>query len=93
MNVRVNVLYFIEGLCEQSLKADYTTYLKMIQRDLWVIVDAVAPNDPEGAANAETVRKVRGARLHCMKCLRPDSLTLDRCCRAYIAKGSLIAGH
>jgi CTD kinase subunit gamma len=58
MNVRVNVLYFIENLCEQSLKADYPAYVKMIQRDLHLIVDAVASNDPEGAANAETVKKV-----------------------------------
>jgi CTD kinase subunit gamma len=58
MNTRVNILYFIETLCEQSLKADYAAYVKMIQRDLRTIVDAVAPNDPEGAANAETVKKV-----------------------------------
>ncbi len=58
MNVRVNVLYFIETLCDQSLKADYTPYVKMVQRELRVIVDAVAPDDAEGATNAETVRKV-----------------------------------
>ena len=59
MNVRVNILYFIESLCEQSLKADYPAYVAMIQRDLGTIIDAVAPNDPVGAANAETARKVR----------------------------------
>lgn len=58
MNVRVNVFHFIENLCEQSLKADYPAYVKMIQRDLPLIVDAVAPDNAEGAANAETVRKV-----------------------------------
>ncbi|KAA8897810.1 CTD kinase subunit gamma CTK3-domain-containing protein [Sphaerosporella brunnea] len=58
MNVRVNILYFIETLCEQSLKADYRSYVKMIQHNLQLIVDAVAPNNPEGAANAETVKKV-----------------------------------
>jgi len=64
MDVRVNVLHFIERLCEQSLKADCPVYFKMIQLDLWVIIDAVAP---EGAVNAGTVGKVRGARLHYVK--------------------------
>lgn len=59
MNVRVNILYFIESLCEQSIKADYPAYVAMIQRDLGTIIDAVAPNDAVGAANAETARKVR----------------------------------
>lgn len=58
MNTRVNMLYFIEVLCELSLKVDYAGYVKMIQRDLLQIVDTVVPNDPEGAANVGTVRKV-----------------------------------
>lgn len=64
MNTRVNMLYFIEVLCELSLKAEYTGYVKMIQRDLLQIVDTVVPNDPEGAANVGTVRKVCCAALH-----------------------------
>lgn len=58
MNVRVNVLYFIESLCEQSLKADYVPYVSMVQRDLGAIVDAVASDDHAGATNAEAVKKV-----------------------------------
>lgn len=79
MNVRVNVLYFIESLCEQSLKAEYPAYVKMIQRGLRLIVDAVAPNDPEGAANAETVLKV-----HISVCREGAALIhgICRCCRA-----------
>lgn len=59
MNTRINILYFIESLCDQSLAASYTSYIKMIQRDLSLIIDAVAPDDQVGAANAETARKVR----------------------------------
>ncbi|KAI5794109.1 CTD kinase subunit gamma CTK3-domain-containing protein [Pyronema domesticum] len=58
MNTRINILYFIESLCDQSLAASYTSYIKMIQRDLSLIIDAVAPDDQVGAANAETARKV-----------------------------------
>ncbi|PUU75264.1 CTD kinase subunit gamma CTK3-domain-containing protein [Tuber borchii] len=58
MNTRVNMLYFIEVLCEHSVKADYSGYTNMIQRDILQVVDAVVPNDPEGAANVGTVRKV-----------------------------------
>jgi len=58
MNTRVNMLYFIEVLCEHSVKADYGGYTNMIQRDILQVVDAVVPNDPEGAANVGTVRKV-----------------------------------
>ena len=72
MNVRVNVLYFIETLSEQSVKADYPTYVKMVQRDRWTIVDAVVPNNPEGAVNAETARKVRHGRWP-LACWHPES--------------------
>jgi CTD kinase subunit gamma len=58
MNTRVNMLYFIEVLCDMSMKTEYRGYVKMIQRDLIQIVDTVVPNDPEGAANVGTVRKV-----------------------------------
>jgi CTD kinase subunit gamma len=63
MNTRINILYFIESLCDQSLAASYTSYIKMIQRDLSLIIDAVAPDDQVGAANAETARKVRQTSL------------------------------
>ncbi|KAH0614680.1 uncharacterized protein H6S33_000316 [Morchella sextelata] len=58
MNTRVNMLYFIEVLCDMSMKTEYRGYVKMIQRDLIQIVDTVVPNDPEGAANVGTVRKI-----------------------------------
>lgn len=84
MNTRVNMLYFIEVLCELSLKADYTGYVKMIQRDLLQIVDTVVPNDPEGAANVGTVRKVCLVSPTCTHARGwMDWLTLGRSCRAY----------
>jgi len=58
MNTRVNMLYFIEVLCDHSLKADYGGYTDMIRRDILQVVDAVVPNNSEGAANVGTVRKV-----------------------------------
>ena len=58
MNTRVNMLYFIEVLCEHSTKAGYSGYTNMIRRDILQIVDTVVPNDSEGAANVGTVRKV-----------------------------------
>ncbi|KAI5781148.1 CTD kinase subunit gamma CTK3-domain-containing protein [Geopyxis carbonaria] len=58
MNVQVNILYFIETLCEQSLTAEHHTFVTLIQRELPTIVGAVASEDPEGAANVETVKTV-----------------------------------
>ncbi|KAI9712031.1 MAG: hypothetical protein M1820_001740 [Bogoriella megaspora] len=58
MNLRANIMYFIEHLIDQSLREDHTAYITMIQRDIPRIVDAVAPADGSGNPNIKGVRKV-----------------------------------
>ncbi|TGZ84005.1 hypothetical protein EX30DRAFT_393538 [Ascodesmis nigricans] len=58
MNVRVNVLFFIETLCDLSKNAEYDEYIKLVQRDLKAIVAAVATESTEGAVNLEAVKKI-----------------------------------
>ena len=52
-------MYFIEHFLELAQKEGHTDYVRMIQRDIIRVVDAVAPEDGSGAANVKIVRKVR----------------------------------
>jgi CTD kinase subunit gamma len=52
-------MYFIEHLCDMAQRENYMGFVKMVQRDISQIVDAVAPGDGTGAANVKIVRKVR----------------------------------
>ena len=58
MNNRANIFYFIEQLCEMSQKDNQDSYIQMIRRDIYRIVDAIAPADGTGAANVKVLRKV-----------------------------------
>ncbi|QSZ31401.1 hypothetical protein DSL72_000966 [Monilinia vaccinii-corymbosi] len=58
MNNRANIMYFIEILCDMASKEGHDDYVRMIQRDILRVVDAVAPEDGSGAANVKVVRKV-----------------------------------
>ncbi|KUJ07211.1 uncharacterized protein LY89DRAFT_601797 [Mollisia scopiformis] len=58
MNNRANIMYFLEHLCEMAARENHYDYIRMIQRDIMRIVDAVAPDDGSGAANVKVVRKV-----------------------------------
>lgn len=51
-------MYFIEQLCEISQRDGHNEFIKMIRRDIYAIVDAVAPDDQGGAANVKVVQKV-----------------------------------
>lgn len=51
-------MYFIEHFCELANKENHLNYVRMIQRDILIIVDAVAPADGSGAANVKHVRRV-----------------------------------
>ncbi|RAL64194.1 hypothetical protein DID88_002087 [Monilinia fructigena] len=51
-------MYFIEILCDMASKEGHDDYVRMIQRDILRVVDAVAPEDGSGAANVKVVRKV-----------------------------------
>lgn len=59
MNNRANIFYFIEQLCDMALRENHPNFVNMIRRDIYRIVDAVAPSDGSGAANVKVVRKVR----------------------------------
>jgi CTD kinase subunit gamma len=58
MNNRANIMYFVEHLCEMASREHHDDYIRMMQRDILRIVDAVAPEDGSGAANVKVVRKV-----------------------------------
>ena len=61
MNNRANIMYFLEHLCDlagRPTKDGHEMYVKMIERDISRIVDAVAPKDGSGAANVKVVRTV-----------------------------------
>ncbi|KAF3482734.1 uncharacterized protein GIQ15_02058 [Arthroderma uncinatum] len=58
MNTRANIIYFIEHLADMATKENHLEFVRMIQRDILRIVDAVAPADGSGAANVKHVRRV-----------------------------------
>jgi len=58
MNVRANIMYFLEHLCDMAQRDGHIEFIKMVKRDIYAIVDAVAPSDGSGAANVKVVRKV-----------------------------------
>ncbi|RJE21374.1 hypothetical protein PHISCL_06278 [Aspergillus sclerotialis] len=60
MNNRANMMYFIEQFCELATKENHLPYVRMMQRDILRVVDAVAPADGSGAANVKHVRRVLG---------------------------------
>ncbi len=51
-------MYFIEHLCDMAARENHHDYVRMMQRDILRVVDAVAPEDGSGAANVKVVRKV-----------------------------------
>ncbi|OAA69443.1 CTD kinase subunit gamma [Cordyceps fumosorosea ARSEF 2679] len=58
MNIRANIMYFIEHFLDQASREGQPDYVRMMQRDIIRVVDAVAPDDGSGAANVKVVRKV-----------------------------------
>jgi CTD kinase subunit gamma len=62
MNNRANIFYFIEHLCEMAIRENHMTFVQNIRRDIFRIVDAVAPSDGSGAANVKVVRKVSSSK-------------------------------
>lgn len=51
-------MYFIEHLADMAAREGHQDYVRMMQRDILRVVDAVAPEDGSGAANVKVVRKV-----------------------------------
>ncbi|KAK0709103.1 CTD kinase subunit gamma CTK3-domain-containing protein [Lasiosphaeria miniovina] len=64
MNTRANIMYFIEHFLDMAHKEGHDEYVRMMQRDIIRVVDAVAPEDRSGAANVKVVRKVLQALQH-----------------------------
>lgn len=56
--MRANIMYFIEHFLDMAYKDGQEDYIRMMQRDIIRVVDAVAPDDGSGAANVKVVRKV-----------------------------------
>ncbi|POR37208.1 CTD kinase subunit gamma [Tolypocladium paradoxum] len=54
MNTRANIMYFIEHFLDLA-KEGHADYIRMMQRDIIRVVDAVAPDDGSGAANVKIV--------------------------------------
>jgi CTD kinase subunit gamma len=60
MNIRANIMYFIEHFLDLANRdgGRGADYIRMMQRDIIRVVDAVAPDDGSGAANVKVVRRV-----------------------------------
>ncbi|CAK7216242.1 hypothetical protein SBRCBS47491_002757 [Sporothrix bragantina] len=58
LNKRANIMYFIEHFLEMAQREGSNDYAGMIQRDIIRVVDAVAPESGQGAANVKVVRRV-----------------------------------
>lgn len=65
MNNRANIMYFIEHLCDMAQREGHSDFIRMMQRDIFLVVDAVAPNDGTGAANVKVVRRVSSQFVSC----------------------------
>lgn len=51
-------MYFIEHLCDLAQRENHLEFVRMMQRDILRVIDAVAPSDGSGAANVKVVRRV-----------------------------------
>jgi CTD kinase subunit gamma len=74
MNNRANIMYFIEHLCDLAAKEGAVEFVRMMQRDILRVVEAVCPGDGSGAANVRVVRKVLQA-LQTKQLLLPETVT------------------
>ncbi|KAF2274494.1 uncharacterized protein EI97DRAFT_362861, partial [Westerdykella ornata] len=74
MNTRANIMYFIEHLCALAQRENHPEYIRMMQRDIIRVIDAVCPLDGSGAANIRVVRRVLQG-LQAQKVLMPETVT------------------
>ncbi|MCJ1310582.1 hypothetical protein MMC25_004247 [Agyrium rufum] len=79
MNNRANILYFIEHLCDVAQKENHLNFVRMVQRDIFKVVDHVAPDDGSGAANVKVIRRVLNG-LQSKKILVPATVTEIEAC-------------
>ncbi|OAA55057.1 sporulation protein [Niveomyces insectorum RCEF 264] len=64
LNTRANIMYFLEHFLELAQRAGHNDYVGMLQRDIIRVVDAVAPESGQGAANVKVVRRVLQSLQH-----------------------------
>lgn len=81
MNTRANIMYFIEHFLEMAAKERHNDYVRMMQRDIIRIVDAVCPEDGSGAANVKVVRKVLQGLLNKSLLPGPTVTEIEGCLR------------
>ncbi|KAL8960065.1 MAG: hypothetical protein Q9193_003173 [Seirophora villosa] len=74
MNNRANIMYFIEHLCDMAQRENHLNFVRMMQKDILMVVDAVAPSDGSGAANVKVVRRVLQG-LQQKSILQPETVT------------------
>ncbi|ORY85008.1 CTD kinase subunit gamma CTK3-domain-containing protein, partial [Protomyces lactucae-debilis] len=55
-NVKINILFFLETLCEVAKRSGHEAYIHMVQRDLTQVIQAVAPSGLQGTANVAQTR-------------------------------------
>lgn len=60
LNTRINILYFLDGLCEACLALGQEAggYLGFVVRDLGEIVGRVVPDTREGVLNLRSAKQV-----------------------------------
>ncbi|KAH6610701.1 ctd kinase subunit gamma [Trichoderma cornu-damae] len=64
MNTRANIMYFIEHFLDLAQRDGHSDYIRMMQRDIIRVVDAVAPDDGSGAANVLIGLQTKGFLEH-----------------------------
>jgi len=58
INLRANIMFFIEHLCDLAKREGHMEYVENVRRDLERIVGLVAPGTRAGGMNIRVVRKV-----------------------------------
>ncbi|KAJ6155362.1 hypothetical protein N7470_005928 [Penicillium chermesinum] len=61
MNNRANIMSFIEHFCEMATREDHLPYVRMIQRDIVRIVDAVVPATARSVLSVATMTELEAA--------------------------------
>lgn len=54
----------VETICDMARRESHMGFVRMMQRDILRVVDAVAPSDGSGAANVKVVRTVSLSPVH-----------------------------
>jgi len=70
----MNILYVLDSICQQSLKASFSGYTDLLQRSLPKVIDYVAPTGPKGNVNVAGTKKV--ISLFSPSCLLEESKTV-----------------